>query len=156
MEYARAVWKEGPRVMEDTILRQWIKNNYVYWPVGISAMQALREKREPTEDWKMFKLIKIKVESGKSNQCIFLSVFSQIVSEYFHILGIISFVVLDEWEVCDQYVVTSESEIDSRTIGENMLHENISLVYLLIQLFNKFLLFSLFPWIRWIPHTINL
>ena len=45
MEYARAVWKEGPRVMEDTILRKWIKNNFVYWPVGISAMRALREKK---------------------------------------------------------------------------------------------------------------
>ena len=53
--------------MEDTILRKWIKNTFIYWPVGISAMRALREKRYPTEDWKMFKLLKIKVESGKSN-----------------------------------------------------------------------------------------
>ena len=70
--YARCVgarWLEpnNPEEFEDTIMSSWIneEEKTVRWPVKISVIRALMEGADPKPHWKTFKLVKIKVQSGK-------------------------------------------------------------------------------------------
>lgn len=64
--WARALWIEGSKMMEDTIPYKWIdtKTKIVYWPKS-NYVKCLKDQEEPNETWKNFKLIKIKVIDGK-------------------------------------------------------------------------------------------
>ena len=63
--WARAVWREGEKLMEDVVPLKWTNADSLFWPVGISFQRALSKQLEPAENWKKFPLIKIKLQSGK-------------------------------------------------------------------------------------------
>ena len=63
--WARAVWMEGNREIEGTIPRNWIRHKKVRWPPGKNAEKPMKEMREPTSEWKSFKLCKIKLTSSE-------------------------------------------------------------------------------------------
>ena len=63
--WKRAVWAEGKREEDGVIPGIWVKGEYAYWPPGVTAEKAMKERREPTEKWRKFKLVKIKCTSGK-------------------------------------------------------------------------------------------
>lgn len=63
--WVRAVWKEGEMEEEGVIPDIWVQGKCVFWPPGVAAAKALRERWEPTERWRKFKLIKIKLTASK-------------------------------------------------------------------------------------------
>ncbi|KAK9976547.1 hypothetical protein ABG768_021752 [Culter alburnus] len=68
--YARAVWVENGRETEGTVPNNWINihNKTVRWP-NTKAKEAYKMKRDPQEDWLMFRLIKIKMTSSNIRDC---------------------------------------------------------------------------------------
>ena len=62
MLWARAVWMEGVKTIEETIPKIWINEDkkIVYW-----RYKAVKQWVHPTEDWKKFKLTKVKIVNGK-------------------------------------------------------------------------------------------
>lgn len=64
-EWTRAVWLEGDVEEEGTIPSCWITDNTVFWPNGINVLRAMSEMQQPTEKWKPFKLVKVKITSSK-------------------------------------------------------------------------------------------
>ena len=67
MLQARAVWMEGVKTIEDTIPKIWINEDkkIVYWPYKVNYIKAVKQWVHPAEDWKKFKLIKVKIVDGK-------------------------------------------------------------------------------------------
>ena len=67
MLWARAVWMEGVKAIEDTNPKIWINEDkkIVYWPYKVSYIKAVKQWVRPTENWKKFKLIKVKIVDGK-------------------------------------------------------------------------------------------
>ena len=65
--WARAVWMEGIKTIEDTISKIWIneEKKIVYWPYKVSYIKAVKQWVHPTEDCKKFKLIKVEIVDGK-------------------------------------------------------------------------------------------
>ena len=64
ISWSRAVWFKGSKVYEDTVPTKWIENGTLYWPVGVNALQASKESRDPESNWKKIKLKKVKVTDG--------------------------------------------------------------------------------------------
>ena len=58
---------EGFKTIEDTIPKIWINEDkkIVYWPFKVSYIKAVKQLVQPAEDWKKFKLIKVKIVDGK-------------------------------------------------------------------------------------------
>lgn len=61
--WARTVWREGNKEIEEVIPSCWIKNDYVHWPHQ-GKKRALKTCKEPEDAWMQFPLIKIKIQSG--------------------------------------------------------------------------------------------
>ena len=64
---ARAVWMEDVKTIEDTISKIWINEDkkIIYWRYKVSYIKPVKQWVHPTEDWKKFKLIKVKIVDGK-------------------------------------------------------------------------------------------
>ena len=58
------MWKETEEE-EGVIPASWVNENVVFWPPGSNADKAMRKGEKPTEKWSRFRLIKIKLKSGK-------------------------------------------------------------------------------------------
>ncbi|XP_061194512.1 serine/threonine-protein kinase PRP4 homolog [Saccostrea echinata] len=67
--WSRAVWLERDHEEEGVIPSSWIREGMVMWPPGVSAAKALREKKEPQDTWRRFKLIKVKHQSENFEEC---------------------------------------------------------------------------------------
>ena len=93
MAWVRAAWEEhNEKEYEETVPRNWVneRENKVYWPDRqlsvVSKMITNREK--PANDWLCFRLIKIKLKSGKylyiiifnSSLCVFFYLFSLFIT----------------------------------------------------------------------------
>ena len=68
-EWSRAVWVETQpngkmEEFEMTIPCKWIKDGKVYWPNHLNVTHSFNNMEEPTSAWKVFKLIKLKLERG--------------------------------------------------------------------------------------------
>jgi hypothetical protein len=63
MSWSRAVWKEELKTVEGVVPSVWIVDNMVCWPRKNEKSAAL-EKAKPSNDWKQFPLMKVKVTSG--------------------------------------------------------------------------------------------
>lgn len=57
---------EGDDELEGTVPENWVdeSNKFIWWPPVMNAKKYLHERREPTDKWKKFPMIKIK-EKGK-------------------------------------------------------------------------------------------
>jgi len=62
--WKRAVWKEGDVEEEGTVPSNWIRNDLLLWPPTLNGHKYLKDRKEPTEKWQKFELIKVKVMSG--------------------------------------------------------------------------------------------
>lgn len=62
--WIRAVWLEGKREEEGVIPDLWLKEDKVFWPPGTNATKAMANMLAPADNWKEFRLIKIKTKSG--------------------------------------------------------------------------------------------
>lgn len=69
MSWIRAVWLEGEKEEEGTIPDLWIEQDSVLWPPVANGLRFLKERKNPTEKWKKFPLVKIKKKSGKDSSC---------------------------------------------------------------------------------------
>ena len=67
MSWIRAVWKEGTKEEEGTVPDLWIDEGFVLWPPVPNSLKFLKERRKPTDKWKKFPLVKIKIKSGKND-----------------------------------------------------------------------------------------
>ncbi|KAK3105745.1 hypothetical protein FSP39_004720 [Pinctada imbricata] len=67
--WIRAVWTEGDHEEEGVVPACWVKNKMLYWPPGVNAERAMKEKKEPSEKWKKFPVVKIKLQSDDRNEC---------------------------------------------------------------------------------------
>ena len=70
MSWTRAVWLEDQQEEEFTIPSSWVceEQQSVYWPpTSLNAQKALNQRKQPTEAWRVFPLIKIKGTSGWLN-----------------------------------------------------------------------------------------
>ena len=67
MLWVRAVWMEGVKTIEDTIPKIWINEDkkIVYWSFEVSYIKAVKQWVQLAENWKKFKLIKVKIVDGK-------------------------------------------------------------------------------------------
>jgi len=65
MSWAVAVWIEGDCEFERVIPSNWIVDRFIRWPPGNNAKPCLKRRDEPTEQWKTFPLVKVKLRSGK-------------------------------------------------------------------------------------------
>ena len=67
MLWARAKWMEGFKTIQDTIPKIWINEDkkIVYWSFKVSYIKAVKQWVQLAEDWKKFKLIKVKIVDGK-------------------------------------------------------------------------------------------
>jgi hypothetical protein len=65
--WARAVWIEKDREIEDVVPDIWIKGESIFWPPVANAEKAMKTRQMPTNSWRVFKLIKIKCKSGMYN-----------------------------------------------------------------------------------------
>ena len=63
--WARTVWLEGECEEEGVIPCCWIKDDVVFWPSGVNVLRAMSERRQPTDKWRKFKLVKVKMSSSK-------------------------------------------------------------------------------------------
>ena len=63
--WTRAVWTEPEGEQEGVIPDLWVMDNYVHWPPGANAAKAMEQKKKPSGTWRKFKLVKIKITSGK-------------------------------------------------------------------------------------------
>ena len=64
MSWVRAVWVEGDTEEEGTVPDTWAKENMLFWPPVANSLRYLKERKEPTDKWKKFPIIKIKLRSG--------------------------------------------------------------------------------------------
>ena len=62
--WKRAVWIEDGVEEEGVIPDCWADEKSVFWPPGKNAIKALKERREPSENWGTFPLVKVKCVSG--------------------------------------------------------------------------------------------
>lgn len=62
----RAVWVEGDTEVECTVPSIWVNeshiNKFVWWPPGPNAEKYFKEYKEPTEKWRKFPLLRIKMK----------------------------------------------------------------------------------------------
>ena len=71
MSYSRATWYEGSRVMSGTVRSSWITDNVLFYPNG-HAYTAVKENRQPKDNWFKFPLKSVKLSSGEK---VFLFLF---------------------------------------------------------------------------------
>jgi len=64
MSWSRAVWIEGMKTVEGVLPSLWISGTLVRWPRK-NDRTAMKQMATPSDDWKVFKLIKVKFSSGK-------------------------------------------------------------------------------------------
>jgi len=62
--WSRAVWLKGDTEKEGLIPTFWIKENSLMWPVGVFAIKAKKQQKNPDESWTKFRLLKVKLQSG--------------------------------------------------------------------------------------------
>lgn len=72
--WARAVWEENGREIEDVLPRCWMsqRKKIVWWPnpdTSRNVPKLLKQMAAPEKDWISFPLIKIKYTSGKQRPC---------------------------------------------------------------------------------------
>lgn len=67
--WAKVVWVEGNREMEDTIPLCWVIDDCVYWPPASAAKKTVQHlmdsKQSPDENWRQYPVKKIKFQSGR-------------------------------------------------------------------------------------------
>ena len=64
MSWSKAVSLEGNIEEVGTVPTSWIEYEYIRWPVGMNALQAMAEQKIPDEKWKSSSLVKVKLSSG--------------------------------------------------------------------------------------------
>ncbi|XP_065641320.1 uncharacterized protein LOC100198635 [Hydra vulgaris] len=70
MSYHRAVWLEENREEEGVLPSAWVRGKVVMWPPSkMNAFKLMNEGVEPNENWRLFKLIKIKITSDCYEDC---------------------------------------------------------------------------------------
>ncbi|XP_065641659.1 uncharacterized protein LOC105846739 [Hydra vulgaris] len=70
MSYHRAVWLEENREEEGVLPSAWVRGKVVIWPPSkMNAFKLMKEGVEPNENWRLFKLIKIKITSDCYEDC---------------------------------------------------------------------------------------
>ncbi|XP_047138751.1 uncharacterized protein LOC100210249 isoform X6 [Hydra vulgaris] len=70
MSYHRAVWLEENREEEGVLPSAWVRGKVVMWPPSkMNAFKLMKEGVEPNENWRLFKLIKIKITSDCYEDC---------------------------------------------------------------------------------------
>ncbi|XP_047134871.1 uncharacterized protein LOC124812375 isoform X2 [Hydra vulgaris] len=70
MSYHRAVWLEENREEEGVLPSAWVRGKVVMWPPSkMSAFKLMKEGVEPNENWRLLKLIKIKITSDCYEDC---------------------------------------------------------------------------------------
>jgi len=70
--WSRTVWAEPQssgklQEFEMMIPYNWVKDGLVYWPNHLNVIDSFNQQEEPKLDWKVFKLIKLKLEKGICN-----------------------------------------------------------------------------------------
>ncbi|XP_065642216.1 uncharacterized protein LOC101235189 [Hydra vulgaris] len=69
MSYHRAVWLEENREEEGVLPSAWVRGKVVMWPPSKMNAFKLMKGVEPNENWRLFKLIKIKITSDCYEDC---------------------------------------------------------------------------------------
>ncbi|XP_065681306.1 uncharacterized protein LOC105850360 isoform X2 [Hydra vulgaris] len=70
MSYHRAVWLEENCEEEGVLPSAWVRGKVVMWPPSkMNAFKLMKEGVEPNENWRLFKLIKIKITSDCYEDC---------------------------------------------------------------------------------------
>ncbi|XP_065656034.1 uncharacterized protein LOC136081798 [Hydra vulgaris] len=69
MSYHRAVWLEDNRE-EGVLPSAWVQGKVVMWPPSkMNAFKLMKEGVKPNENWRLFRLIKIKITSDCYEDC---------------------------------------------------------------------------------------
>ena len=66
MSWSRVSFWENEEVEEVVVPSNLIKDGTLLWPYGVNATKALKEKRQPSDDWKKYIGKSIKLQSGKT------------------------------------------------------------------------------------------
>ena len=66
MSWSRVSFWENEEIEEAVVPSNWIKDGNLLWPHGVNATKALKEKRQPSDDWKKYIVKSIKLQSGKT------------------------------------------------------------------------------------------
>ena len=66
MSWSRVLFWESEEVEEAVVPSNWIKDGTLLWPHGVNATKALKEKRQPADDWKKYIVKSMKLQSGKT------------------------------------------------------------------------------------------
>ena len=66
MSWNRVSFWENEEVEEVVVPSNLIKDGTLLWPHGVNATKALKEKRQPSDDWKKHIVKSIKLQSGKT------------------------------------------------------------------------------------------
>ncbi|XP_065643006.1 uncharacterized protein LOC136074599 [Hydra vulgaris] len=70
MSYHRAVWLEDNREEEGVLPSAWVQGKVVMWPPSkMNAFKLMKEGVKPNENWRLFRLIKIKITSDCYEDC---------------------------------------------------------------------------------------
>lgn len=78
MSHCRAVWlepvnKDGELAeFEMTIPTYWVVGQQVYYPHHLNVKRSYNNMEHPKDDWKKFRLVKIKVRGGKTAKFLLL------------------------------------------------------------------------------------
>lgn len=62
--WSRVVWLERDEELEGVMPSSWVRGEIVMWPPGVNAAKAMKDKKEPQDNWRKFKLVKVKLQSG--------------------------------------------------------------------------------------------
>ena len=66
MSWSRVSFWENEEVEETVVPSNLIKDGTLLLPHGVNATKALKEKRQPSDDWKKYIVKSIKLQSGKT------------------------------------------------------------------------------------------
>ena len=71
MSWSRIVWVEGKKEFEDVVPSKWITEGengemVLQWPpFGEKSKELLGDQAEPANDWRRYKIVKIKIKNGE-------------------------------------------------------------------------------------------
>ena len=76
MSWTKAVWLEDNEEVEGVVPTVWVDEteNMLWWPKKmLHFVRSYKKQEVPESDWKVFKLIKLKLSDGKFTLYYFIS-----------------------------------------------------------------------------------